>query len=86
MTGEKESFGKGYATADFGMVIDFAFSRSKLHKLTAGCYEINKGALKAFEKNDFVIEGVRKQHAVHCRKFIDVIELDLSIRVTKHDE
>lgn len=77
MIGEKECFGKGYATEAIGLVVDFAYSRLNLHKLTSGCYENNRGALRAFKKNGFVIEGVRKQHAVFCGEFIDVIELGL---------
>ncbi|RJQ30475.1 N-acetyltransferase [Candidatus Parcubacteria bacterium] len=77
MIGEKDSFGKGYATEAIGLVIDYAFGRLSLHKLTAGCYDRNRGALRAFEKNGFVIEGVRKQHVSCCGEFIDVIELGL---------
>jgi len=77
MIGEKDCFRKGYATEAIGLVVDLTFRRLHLHKLTAGCYEKNVGALKAFKKNNFIIEGVRKQHAMYHGEFIDVIELGL---------
>ena len=59
--GEKESWGKGFATEAISLVKDFAVGALHLHKLTAGCYSNNSGSAKAFEKAGFSLEAILNQ-------------------------
>jgi [ribosomal protein S5]-alanine N-acetyltransferase len=60
--GEKDCWGKGYASEAISLVVEYAFGQLNLRKVTAGCYALNQGSIKAFQKAGFVIEGVRRQH------------------------
>jgi [ribosomal protein S5]-alanine N-acetyltransferase len=62
LIGEKDFWGKGYATEAIRLASDYAFRVLNLHRLGAGCYERNQGSVRAFEKAGFEIEGVRRQH------------------------
>jgi ribosomal-protein-alanine N-acetyltransferase len=43
--GAKECWGKGYAAESIRLLAQYAFSSLKLHRLTAGCYAVNKAAI-----------------------------------------
>lgn len=73
LIGEKDCWGKGYGTEAIRLLTSYAFTTLKLHKLTAGCYDVNKGSENAFKKVGFVVEGVRKQHRLYDGKYVDSI-------------
>ena len=75
--GERDCWGKGYATEAIRLMVSYAFNRLNLHKVTAGCYAPNKGSLKAFKKAKFLQEGVRRSHCYYKGKFVDDILLGL---------
>ena len=75
--GEKEQWGKGYATEAISLVVKYAFENLKLHKITAGCTELNLGSMKAFQKNGFEIEGIRKKQFFWEGRYINSILLGL---------
>lgn len=77
LIGEKDCWGKGYALEAINLVVDYAFNALNLHKVTAGCYAPNKGAIRAFEKAGFVQEGVRKAHCFFEGKYVDDVLLGL---------
>ncbi|MBN1545541.1 MAG: GNAT family N-acetyltransferase [Syntrophaceae bacterium] len=77
LIGEKNCWGKGYATEAIGLVVKFAFRELNLHKLTAGFYAANKGSQQAFLKNGFVVEGTRAQHRLCEGRYMDTIILGL---------
>ena len=60
LIGEKEYWGKGIATEAIRLATDFAFNTLNLHKIWGGLYSPNIGSLKAFEKNGYEQEGVKK--------------------------
>ncbi len=62
--GEKDCWGKGFATEAIGLVVRFAFEVLGLCKLNAGTYAGNVGSQKALEKNGFVREGVLKKQVL----------------------
>ena len=47
---KRSAWGKGYATEAIELVTDYAFKKLNLHKLTAGCYQLNEAAIKAFQR------------------------------------
>jgi RimJ/RimL family protein N-acetyltransferase/methionyl-tRNA formyltransferase len=55
--GERSEWGKGYATRAIRLVTDYAFRSLGLLRLTAGCYEANRGSMGAFRKVGYAIEG-----------------------------
>ena len=59
--GEKQFWGKGYATEAISLAVRFAFDTLDLYKLNAGTYAANKGSQAVLEKNGFVREGVFKE-------------------------
>lgn len=62
LIGDKNFWGKGYASEAIKLTSEYCFSKLHLHKITAGAYAENKASIQAFLKNDFVIEGERKEH------------------------
>jgi [ribosomal protein S5]-alanine N-acetyltransferase len=77
LIGEKDCWGKGYATEAIGLVAGLAFGRLNLHKLTAGSYSANRGSQMAFQKNGFVVEGTRRQHRFSEGAFTDTVIMGL---------
>ena len=75
--GEKKERGKGLATEAISLMAKYAFYNLNLHKLTAGCTELNVGSLKSFQKNGFEIEGIRKKHFYYKGKYINTMVLGL---------
>ena len=63
--GEKDCWGKGYATEAISLLVNYAFKQLGLHKLTAGCYANNEGSAKAFIKAGFTDEG-RLKSQYYC--------------------
>lgn len=78
--GDKDSWGKGYATEAITAISNFAFSELGLHKLTAGAYENNVGSIKAFLRAGFYEEGRKKSHYLYRDKYIDGVILAKIIR------
>lgn len=78
LIGEKDCWGKGYATEAIRLVVDYAFRSLDLHKLTASCYDPNRSSVKAFQKAGFDIEGARKAHFYHDGRYVDDILLGMA--------
>ena len=73
MIGDRNSWGKGYATEAISLLSDYAFKGLRLHKLTAGLYEKNVGSYKAFQKCGFFEEGRLIKHYFYRGEYIDGI-------------
>lgn len=59
LVGDREQWGKSFATTAIALVSQYAFRELKLAKLTAGCYAENRGSMNAFFKAGFVQEGTK---------------------------
>lgn len=55
--GEKQHWGKGYATEAIALAVGFAFRRLGLNRVQAGVYEENVASARALEKAGFMLEG-----------------------------
>lgn len=75
IVGEKDCWGKGYASEAISLVTKFAFDTLNLHKLIAGCYETNQASVKAFQKAGFHIEGIWKSQLYYQGGYVDNIVL-----------
>ena len=73
--GDKNFLYKGYANESIKLIVYYGFNILNLHKLSAGIYDDNIGSKKAFEKNGFEIEGVKKEECFINNKWTDVIVL-----------
>jgi len=71
LIGEKDQWGKGYATRAICLVRDFAFSSLGLRKLTAGCYSVNPASGRAFEKSGFLREAIFQRHYLCYNTAVD---------------
>ncbi len=58
--GDRESWGKGYATEAIRGAIGFAFDQFGLHRLNAGVYSGNEASARVLEKCGFEKEGIAK--------------------------
>lgn len=54
---DKELNGKGYTTQAVKLVLRFAFTEAKLHRVQAGVMPHNLGSIRVLEKNGFRFEG-----------------------------
>ncbi|SDK53734.1 Protein N-acetyltransferase, RimJ/RimL family [Maridesulfovibrio ferrireducens] len=77
LIGQRDCWGKGYASEAIGLVVHYAFNQLQIHKLTSGAYACNSASIRTFEKNGFVIEGTLKDHFRHNGNFVNCIKLGL---------
>lgn len=73
MIGEKDCWGKGYATEAFKLIANLAFERMNLHKITSGSYANNPGSIKALLNAGYVQEGIRTKHNFCNGKYVDAV-------------
>ncbi len=77
MIGEKGCWGKGYGTEVIELILDFAFNKLNLYKVTAGVVADNLGSIKAFQKAGFEIEGRMKSQDFSDGVFRDAVYMGL---------
>jgi RimJ/RimL family protein N-acetyltransferase len=58
-----EARGRGLGTRAIAQIVDFAFVRRNLRRLHLQAIESNLGAIRAYEKAGFVLEGRLREHA-----------------------
>jgi len=78
MIGEKGFWGKGYATEALKLVVDYAFNRLNLHKISAGMNASNEASTRAYEKAGFEVEGRRKEELYVDGRYHDGIIMGLT--------
>ena len=71
LIGEKDYWGKGLATEAIGLASDFAFKELKLHKLWGGLYAPNIASFRAFQKNGYEQEGIKKSQYLSHGVYVD---------------
>lgn len=78
LIGEKDTWGKGYASEAIQILTHYAFHKLNLHRLTAGCYAQNMGSARAFLKAGWQQEGLRPQHFFSDGEYVDEILLGIT--------
>jgi RimJ/RimL family protein N-acetyltransferase len=73
LIGERDAWGRGYATEAVRAVSDYAIAKLGVAKVTAGAYDENAGSIAAFQRAGFVIEGRLARHAVLDGRRVDVV-------------
>lgn len=71
--GEKDALGCGYGTQAAKLMISYAFTRLKLHKLMLRVLAENKQAYRSYEKAGFVREAYLRDEVFLEGKYKDVI-------------
>lgn len=59
---DKTHNGKGYMTETIRLIVDYAFTVLKLHRLEAGVKPDNLGSIRALEKSGFLQEGIARKN------------------------
>lgn len=77
--GDREQWGKGYASEAIAAISTYAFDQRGLNKLRAGCYGRNEGSARAFEKCGYVREGLLKGYLFEEEGETDMILLGLHV-------
>jgi len=72
VVGDGSYRGKGIATESVSLIVRHAFMKMNLRRLTAGTPESNLGCRRCFEKNGFVLEGVKRKHLFSTGTYMDV--------------
>jgi ribosomal-protein-alanine N-acetyltransferase len=75
--GDKTMWFKGFATEAVSLLVDFSFQTLDLNRVQAGYFSGNTGNAKIFERNQFIIEGSRRQHNKSCGKYLDTLMVGL---------
>ena len=64
LIGDSRYWNLGFATEAIHTLSNWVISQKAARKLSAGAYSRNEGSIKAFIKNGFEIEGLRKDHVI----------------------
>lgn len=75
--GSKAHWGKGLAAEAVGLMVEHAFEKLNLHKVTAGMWSSNMGSMRSFEKNGFVLEGTLRENFFYKTGYVDELRLGL---------
>jgi ribosomal-protein-alanine N-acetyltransferase len=75
--GEKDCWGRGYATEAIQLLTEHAFRRLNLNRLTAGCYATNVGSARAFLKAGWHQEAVRPRYFYSDGDYVDLVLLGI---------
>lgn len=77
MIGEKDCYGKGYATEATRLVVEYAFKRLNLRKISLGVVAENMAAINVYEKIGFEVEGIKKEETYHDGHYCDIVVMGL---------
>lgn len=72
-----EARGKGIGTTAISQIVEFAFVRCNLRRVHLEVIESNLGAIRAYEKAGFVLEGRQRQHAWVRGRYEDILVMGL---------
>ena len=75
--GDPDAQGKGVATEAISLMVNHAFGKLNLHKVTAGMWATNGASRRAFEKNGFLLEGTFRDSYWLQTGYVDEIRLGL---------
>lgn len=65
--------GRGVGTAAIGQLVEFGFVRRNLRRIHLQAIASNAGALRAYEKAGFVVEGRLREHAWVRGAYEDIV-------------
>jgi RimJ/RimL family protein N-acetyltransferase len=75
-TGDCER-GKGICQGMIKSILQVGFEELKLHRISLGVYDINKAAIKCYEKCGLTTEGILRDVLWYKEKFWSIIEMSM---------
>ena len=75
--GDKEERNKGYGTEAMNLILDFGFNYLNLHSIKLDLIEVNKRALRCYQKCGFKEYGRRRKCRFVNGKYYDLIGMDI---------
>ncbi len=70
----KKHWGKGYCTEASELILEFGFSKLRLHKIYATHIRENIGSGKVMQKLGMTLEGCFKEHVKRRGKWYDLVQ------------
>ena len=67
--------GRGYGSEAMALLCDFCFKEMNLHKLKVSVFAFNEAAIRCYEKNGFVREGLCRAEIFRDGAYQDVVLL-----------
>lgn len=67
--------GRGYGKEAMALLCDFCFNEMNLHKLKVSVFAFNEPAIRCYESNGFLREGLLKQEIFRDGEYRDVVIL-----------
>lgn len=73
----KKYWGNGYMTEAVSLMLRFAFSELKLHRIGVSAYTENMGSLSVIRKNGFTEEGIAREKYYRFGKWLTSIQFSM---------
>ena len=77
LLGDGASQGKGYGGQAIAIIVEHAFTKLNLHKLTSGMWAKNQASEAIFKSNGFIKEGHRKEQFLYRGEYVDELNYGL---------
>jgi RimJ/RimL family protein N-acetyltransferase len=75
--GEKDVWGHGYGTEATDLMLEHAFTRLGLHRVSLSVFAFNERAIRSYEKNGFSIEGRAREAIWRGGRYWDEISMSV---------
>ncbi len=69
--GERDAWGRGYGTEATDLMLELAFERLGLHRISLTVFSFNERAIASYRKSGFVLEGTARQAIWRDGRFWD---------------
>jgi ribosomal-protein-alanine N-acetyltransferase len=77
LIGDKSAWGNGYGNEASEAMVEYAFQKLQIRKLSLGVVKDHATAVRLYEKLGFVVEGVFVKHCFHDGDFRDALYMSL---------
>jgi RimJ/RimL family protein N-acetyltransferase len=71
MIGDRRYWGRGYGTLATRLMVEYGFYRLNLNRIALGVYAEHDGAVNAYRKVGFKVEGVHREEVFHEGEYKD---------------
>ena len=75
--GEQKHWNKGYGTEAIQLTVEYGFDKLNLNKIWLGVNQENKGAIRAYEKANFIHEGKLRQEIYRNGQYYNALRMSI---------